>query len=177
MSAGAERLPDPADSADREAEAAGGFGLGTLLGLVTGQQKSAARRRGALGGGTDRDGRALSGHGADGGPGLPRFAEAAKEALADAGARHDLAESARLARERIAAATGEPGDWERLREAGAAIRDRALLDLGTHLEDFERAVADAGGRVHWARTASAARRIVASLVRDGGDGEVAVADG
>ncbi|WP_245627977.1 LUD domain-containing protein [Actinomadura oligospora] len=136
----------------------GGFGVGTLLRLVSGQQGSAARGRGP-----------------DGKPALPRFAEAAREALADAGARHDLAESAGLARDRLAAATGEPSDWEELRAAGAAIRDRALLDLGAHLEAFERAVTDAGGTVHWARTASDARRIVASLVREGG--EVAVADG
>lgn len=147
-------------AAGREVEGPGGFGLGTLLRLVGGQQGSAARRAAA-----------------DGRPVLPRFAEAAREALADAGARHDLAESAGLARDRLAAATGEASDWEELRTAGAAIRDRALLDLGAQLEAFERAVVEAGGRVHWARNASAARRIVASLVRDGGDGEVAVADG
>ncbi|MFC4907298.1 LUD domain-containing protein [Actinomadura gamaensis] len=137
-----------------------GFGLGTLLGLVNGQQRGAAKRRRT-----------------DGAPAVPRFADAAREALADAGARHDLAESAAATRKRTAAAIAEASDWERLREAGAAIRDRALLDLGAHLETFERAVADAGGTVHWARDASAARRIAASLVRDAGDGEVAVADG
>ncbi|MCP2341804.1 LUD domain-containing protein [Actinomadura rupiterrae] len=137
-----------------------GFGIGALLGLVNGQQGSAARRRRA-----------------EGKPVVPRFAEAAREALADAGARHELAESAAAARERTAAAVSELPDWEALRAAGAAIRDRALLDLDVHLETFEQAVADAGGTVHWARDASAARRIVASLVRDAGDGEVAVADG
>ncbi|MEV5569811.1 LUD domain-containing protein [Spirillospora sp. NPDC052269] len=156
---GEAEAPDHPAPPERGSDVSGGFGLGTLLRLVGGQQGSTARRRGQ-----------------DGKPVLPRFAEAAREALADAGARHDLAESVGTARDRLAAATGEPSDWEELRTAGAAIRDRALLDLGTHLEAFERAVTDAGGTVHWARNASAARRIVASLAEDGG-GEVAVADG
>ncbi|MFC5184144.1 LUD domain-containing protein [Actinomadura harenae] len=155
---GEEHVAEPPERGADEPGGLGGFGLGTLLRLVGGQQRAATRATGP-----------------DGEPVPPRFAEAAREALADAGARHALAESAGTARERLAAATGEPPDWEELRAAGAAIRDRALLDLGAHLEAFEQAVTDAGGTVHWARNAASARRIVASLVGDGG--EVAVADG
>ncbi|RFU38756.1 hypothetical protein DZF91_26025, partial [Actinomadura logoneensis] len=109
---------DPEDAADLRAEGAegvGGFGPGTLLGLVSGAgQGGGARRRGAAVPRARRDhrvarsgedGRAVAADGpgeasgakADGKPGPPKFAEAAKEALADAGARQERAASARAA--------------------------------------------------------------------------------
>ncbi len=96
-----------------------------------------------------------------------RFSEAARPALADSRSRRTRRQDAARARERRAAATGAP-DWEALREAGAAIRDRTLLDLGTHLETLETSVAEEGGRVHWARDAAEARRVVADLLPPGG---------
>ncbi|SEF63733.1 L-lactate dehydrogenase complex protein LldF [Thermomonospora echinospora] len=102
----------------------------------------------------------------------PRFATAAREALADTGQRRSLRESMAVLRGRREAATAEAADWEELREAGRAVRDRSLLSLDTHLETLEGAVTDAGGTVHWAADAAEARRIVVGLVRATGRSEV-----
>ncbi len=93
-----------------------------------------------------------------------RFSDAARPELADPRARRDRREAAAETRARRAEAVeGEP-DWEHLRASGAAIRDRTLCDLGTHLETLEASVAEEGGHVHWARDAAEARRIVTSLL-------------
>ena len=47
-------------------------------------------------------------------------------------------------------------DWEALRDAGAAIKARALATLPEQLERLEAAVTRAGGTVHWARDAAEA---------------------
>ncbi|WP_370771098.1 lactate utilization protein B, partial [Actinomadura roseirufa] len=102
----------------------------------------------------------------------PKFATAARAALADTRMRRNLRGATAAGRERRAAATTEPADWEDLREAGRAIRDGALLGLDGHLEELERAVTEAGGTVHWAADAAEARRVVTGLVRAAGAGEV-----
>jgi L-lactate dehydrogenase complex protein LldF len=93
-----------------------------------------------------------------------RFSDAARPELADPGARRARRLAAAETRVRRAGATQEAPDWELLREAGAAIRDRTLRDLGTHLETLEAAVTDEGGQVHWARDAAEARRILGRLL-------------
>ena len=59
-------------------------------------------------------------------------------------------------------------DWERLRDAGAALKDRALHRLDEQLERLEESVTAAGGTVHWARDGGEANEIVTGLVRDAG---------
>lgn len=56
-------------------------------------------------------------------------------------------------------------DFEAVRDAGAAIRERALADLPRYLEQFEQAAVAAGAEVHWAETADEANRIIADLAR------------
>lgn len=58
------------------------------------------------------------------------------------------------------------GDFEGLRDAGAAIRDYALSHLDALLETFERNVTARGGHVHWARDAAEARQIVLDILRE-----------
>jgi L-lactate dehydrogenase complex protein LldF len=93
-----------------------------------------------------------------------RFSDAARPELADAGGRRARRQAAAGARARRADATEDVPDWELLREAGAAIRDRTLRDLGAHLETLETAVTEEGGAVHWARDAAEARRIITRLL-------------
>jgi L-lactate dehydrogenase complex protein LldF len=93
-----------------------------------------------------------------------RFSDAARPELADSGARRARRQAAAGARVRRADATEEAPEWELLREAGAAIRDRTLRDLGTHLEALETALIEEGGQVHWARDAVEARRIIKRLL-------------
>ncbi|MFF0517751.1 lactate utilization protein B [Actinomadura nitritigenes] len=101
----------------------------------------------------------------------PKFAVAARAALADTALRRGLRGAAAAVRERRSADPG-PADWEDLREAGRAVKDATLLALDAHLEELERAVTEAGGRVHWAADAAEARRIVTGLVRAAGASEV-----
>jgi L-lactate dehydrogenase complex protein LldF len=93
-----------------------------------------------------------------------RFADAARPELADPSSRRTRRQAAMQARARHAEATAGLPDWERLREAGAAIRDRTLRDLGAHLEALDASVTEEGGRVHWARDAAEARRIISRLL-------------
>ncbi len=71
-----------------------------------------------------------------------------------------------------AAVVAELPDWEALRDAGAAIRDRALLGLDEALVELEESVRRAGGEVHWARDAAEANAVVTSIVAATGAGEV-----
>jgi L-lactate dehydrogenase complex protein LldF len=100
------------------------------------------------------------------------FATAARESLADTRLRRNLRVATTTMRARRAAATAELTDWEGLREAGRAIKDRTLLDLDGHLEELERAVTEAGGTVHWARDAAAANEIITGLVLATGETQV-----
>ena len=59
-------------------------------------------------------------------------------------------------------------DWEELREAGRAIKQRTLERLDAYLVEFEAAVEAAGGQVHWARDAAEANAIVAGIVKGHG---------
>jgi len=52
-----------------------------------------------------------------------------------------------------------------LRDQLKAIREATLADLAAHLETFERNAEAAGARVHWARDAEEARRIVLGIAR------------
>jgi len=102
--------------------------------------------------------------------GMPKFATTARTALADPRLRRDLRNTAGARRERSAQAVAATPDWEELREAGRAIRDRTLLSLDTYLQELERAVTEAGGTVHWARNAARAGRVITGLI--GRDAEV-----
>ena len=66
----------------------------------------------------------------------------------------------------------EVEDWEELRVAGAAVKEAALRDLATHLEQLEAALTAAGATVHWARDAAEACAIVAKVAHDHGVDEV-----
>ncbi len=57
----------------------------------------------------------------------------------------------------------ELDNFEAIRTAGAAIRDRALDNLDAYLEEFERNATARGATVHWAETAADVNRIVCGL--------------
>ena len=104
--------------------------------------------------------------------GTPSFPDAARTALADAQLRRNLRKATGIIREKRGRAVGELDDWERLRDAGAALKRRVLRHLDDYLVQLESAVTAAGGTVHWAPDADAANRIVAGLVRAAGQDEV-----
>jgi L-lactate dehydrogenase complex protein LldF len=100
------------------------------------------------------------------------FATSARAALADTQLRRNLAVATRTIQEKRAKVVGERLDWEALRDAGEATKRRVLRHLDRYLVQFESAVEDAGGGVHWARDAAEARTIVSRLVAATGTREV-----
>ena len=93
------------------------------------------------------------------------FPRAAREALGEAQVRANVLHATTTIRAKRAAAAAELPDWEALRDAGAAIKDRALRSLDTLLVELETAVGDRGGVVHWARDAAEANELVAGIVQ------------
>jgi L-lactate dehydrogenase complex protein LldF len=63
-------------------------------------------------------------------------------------------------------------DWQELREAGRALKDRVLRHLDHHLLELEAAVHRAGGVVHWARDAGEAGAIIGDLASAHGASEL-----
>ena len=100
------------------------------------------------------------------------FPAAARRALADSQLRANLARATSTIRDKRGRAVDEVPDWEELREAGAAIKDAALLRLDATLETLEASVQAAGGTVHWAKDGNEACSIVASIARSHGVDEV-----
>jgi L-lactate dehydrogenase complex protein LldF len=100
------------------------------------------------------------------------FPDAARVALGDEQLRRNLRLATATIRTRRAAAVAERDDWEQLREAGRALKERVLRHLDQYLLQFEAAVQAAGGSVHWARDAAEAGEVVAALVGATGHREV-----
>ncbi len=97
--------------------------------------------------------------------GMPPFPDAARNALGDSQLRHNLAHATGTIRRKRAAVVAEVDNWEDLRLAGAAIKDRTLRHLDEHLLRLEESLTSNGAIVHWARDAAEACAIVASVAR------------
>ncbi len=100
------------------------------------------------------------------------FPRAARISVRNAQLRGNLRHATHTIRAKRATAVAELADWDRLRAAGAAIKDRTLRHLDHYLEQLEAAVTAAGGTVHWAVDADEANRIVTRLVKATGETEV-----
>ena len=100
------------------------------------------------------------------------FPAAARRTLADSQQRRNLAKATSTIQAKREGAVAEVPDWEALRDAGAAIKARAMATLPEQLERLEASVTGAGGVVHWARDGAEANRIVAGIARDHGAREV-----
>jgi L-lactate dehydrogenase complex protein LldF len=95
----------------------------------------------------------------------PHFEESAKVSLADTQLRHNIGKATRSIREKRAVSVEELPDWQELREAGRALKERTMRHLDEYLLQLEESVTRAGGHVHWARSAEEANRIVASIAK------------
>ena len=100
------------------------------------------------------------------------FPDAARISLADTQLRANLTRATTTIRDKRAGVVAELPDWEELRTAGAEAKQRALLGLDGELERLERAVADAGGQVHWASDGPEACAIVAEIASSHSFGEL-----
>lgn len=92
------------------------------------------------------------------------FPTLAHRALGDAQLRANLAHATTTIRDKRLRVVGELDDWERLRDAGAAIKDYSLDHLDELCVELEKNVVAHGGVVHWARDAAEANEIVVGLV-------------
>jgi iron-sulfur cluster protein len=93
------------------------------------------------------------------------FPALAKEALNDSQLRANLAHATSSIRDKRKRVVAELGDWEDLRDAGAAIKDYVLDNLDELVVELEKNVVQQGGVVHWARDANEANAIVVELVK------------
>jgi L-lactate dehydrogenase complex protein LldF len=100
------------------------------------------------------------------------FQDAARLALADTQLRRNMGKATQTIRSKRAVVVEEVPDWETLREAGRAIKDRTLRHLDAYLLELEASVIRAGGQVHWARDAAEANEIVTGIVGRHGAKEV-----
>ena len=102
----------------------------------------------------------------------PDFPDAARQALADVQLRRNVRHATDVIRGKRALVVEEAADWQQLRESGRQIKGHVLRHLDTYLRQFEENCTRAGGRVHWARDADEANRIVIEIVRSHGGTEV-----
>src|SRR5581483_2649481 len=100
------------------------------------------------------------------------FPEAAKELLQNTQLRHNVRHATGVIRRKRAAVVQEQSDWEQLRDSGHEIKEHTLRYLDFYLEQFERNCTAAGGRVHWARDADEANRIIVEIIRSHQEKEV-----
>ncbi len=103
---------------------------------------------------------------------LPTFQAGARQALGNSQLRHNLYKATHTIRAKRGQVVSEMSDWQELREAGRALKDRVLRHLDTYLLQLEAAVQQAGGHVHWARNAAEANAIVTQVVAEHGAREV-----
>ncbi len=103
---------------------------------------------------------------------LPTFQATARQALGNAQLRRNLHKATHTIRDKRARVVAEMPDWEDLREAGRALKERTLRHLDTYLLELEAAVQRAGGQVHWARDAAEANALIAGIVESHGAREV-----
>lgn len=97
--------------------------------------------------------------------GLAPLAQRAHQALGDGQLREALGRATARFQEARAAALADLPGAERWRARARAIREATLARLDEHLARLAESVERAGGVVHWAEDAAAARRVVVELAR------------
>ena len=96
----------------------------------------------------------------------PRFPKQAKVELGNPVQRKNLHHAMTTIRDKRARVAAELDNWEDLRLAGEAIKNRTLRHLDQYLLQLEESLTRAGTTVHWARDAEEANRIIVGLVND-----------
>jgi L-lactate dehydrogenase complex protein LldF len=104
--------------------------------------------------------------------GMPTFQKNAKVQLANTQQRSNLRHATATIRAKRADRVAEVPEWEELRLAGEAIKNRTLRHLDQYLVQLEESLQKAGAQVHWARDATEANAIVVGLVQAKGVDEV-----
>lgn len=100
------------------------------------------------------------------------FVSAAHAGLDNATQRRNLYNATHSIRAKRAKVVAECDDWQELRAAGSATKQYVAAHLPELLEQFEAAVTERGGHVHWARDAKEAGQIVTDLIAATGEKNV-----
>jgi L-lactate dehydrogenase complex protein LldF len=95
-----------------------------------------------------------------------KFRENATAALADVHLRGALKNATSLFGERRKEAAAGLPNWEELRTQARAIKDEVLSDLDRYLKEFVRNAENRGAKIHWARDAAEANKIICGLARE-----------
>ncbi len=103
---------------------------------------------------------------------MTSFPDAARHELANTQLRTNLRNATDTIRAKRQQVVTELPDWDRLKDAGKAIKEEVMANLGAYLEQFEEAVVAAGGHVHWARDAAEANAVVVDVARSHDAAEV-----
>ena len=93
----------------------------------------------------------------------PAFKQNAKLALKDVGLQKALANSGPSFIARRAAAVARLPEFEQLRDIGRDIKNHTLANLDFYLEEYERNLTAAGGKLHWCADAAEARAAVLAI--------------
>jgi L-lactate dehydrogenase complex protein LldF len=95
----------------------------------------------------------------------PDFPTAAHELLGNAQLRHNVRHATDVIRAKRGKVVAETPDWQELRDTARHIKDHVMAHLDHYLEQFERRCTMAGGKVHWARDADEANRLVIEILQ------------
>ena len=95
----------------------------------------------------------------------PAFKDNAREALDDADLQRALGNVQEGFIHKRAKVVAKMPEFEELRDNARDIKNHTLAHLDLYLEAYEQRVREAGGQVHWASDASAARRIVLDICK------------
>jgi L-lactate dehydrogenase complex protein LldF len=94
------------------------------------------------------------------------FKENAHRALANANLQRALARSGPSFIARRAAAVAALPEFEQLRDAARDIKNHTLAYIDFYLEEYEKNLLAAGGKLHWCSTADEARDVVLTICRE-----------
>ena len=101
-------------------------------------------------------------------PTSPYFKDNAHEALQDEQLQKALSNVRQGFIDKRAAVAAKLPEFEALRDSARDIKNHTLANLDLYLEAWENKVHDAGGHVHWARTAEEARQAIVDICRKAG---------
>lgn len=102
-----------------------------------------------------------------------RFKSQARAALADVSLREALDKARSGFVDKRARAVALVPEFEALRDEASAIKDHALDNLDSLLQQYEANVQASGGQVHWAETADDAGRLILDICHRAGAHKVA----
>ena len=102
----------------------------------------------------------------------PVFPKQAKVELNKPTQRANLRFATTTIRKKRQARVDERPDWQDMRKAGGQVKDRMLRHMDYYLEMLEENLTKNGTKVHWAKDAEEANRIIVDIVKSKGVDEV-----